>query len=89
VRRLRTLTFGLLTPFYLFALARSFPYPLLSRACRHHLFSSGQDCHQNGWRLSVTKFFGSPNKEAMYTTLLMSTGLTFGTISSLFGCRME
>jgi Kef-type K+ transport system membrane component KefB len=33
----------------------------------------------------VTKFFGSPNKEAMYTTLLMSTGLTFGTISSLFG----
>ncbi len=33
----------------------------------------------------VTKFYGSPNKEAMYTTLLMSTGLTFGTISSLFG----
>ena len=33
----------------------------------------------------VTGFFGSPNKEAMYTTLLMSTGLTFGTISSLFG----
>ena len=33
----------------------------------------------------VTKFFKSPNKEAMYTTLLMSTGLTFGTISSLFG----
>jgi glutathione-regulated potassium-efflux system ancillary protein KefC len=33
----------------------------------------------------VTKFFGSPNKEAMHTTLLMSTVLTFGTISSLFG----
>src|SRR5258708_36659357 len=33
----------------------------------------------------VTKSFGSPNKEARYTTLLMSTGLTFGTISSLFG----
>jgi sodium/hydrogen exchanger family protein len=33
----------------------------------------------------VTKLFGAPNKEAMYTTLLMSTGLTFGTISSLFG----
>jgi Kef-type K+ transport system membrane component KefB len=42
----------------------------------------------------VTKFagvypaalgFGAPRKEAMYTTLLMSTGLTFGTISSLFG----
>jgi len=33
----------------------------------------------------VTKVYGSPNKEAMYTTLLMSTGLTFGTISALFG----
>jgi Kef-type K+ transport system membrane component KefB len=33
----------------------------------------------------VTKFFKSPKKEAMYTTLLMSTGLTFGSISALFG----
>src|SRR5437764_365884 len=29
--------------------------------------------------------FSSPHREAMYTTLLMSTGLTFGTISALFG----
>ena len=33
----------------------------------------------------VTRAFGSPHKDVMYTTLLMSTGLTFGTISSLFG----
>ncbi len=33
----------------------------------------------------ITKVFGSPQTEAMYTTLLMSTGLTFGTISALFG----
>jgi glutathione-regulated potassium-efflux system ancillary protein KefC len=33
----------------------------------------------------VTIAFGTPRKEATYTTLLMSTGLTFGTISSLFG----
>jgi glutathione-regulated potassium-efflux system ancillary protein KefC len=33
----------------------------------------------------VTKAFGSPPKDGMYTTLMMSTGLTFGTISSLFG----
>jgi glutathione-regulated potassium-efflux system ancillary protein KefC len=33
----------------------------------------------------VTNLFGSAQKEAMYTTLLMSTGLTFGTISALFG----
>jgi Kef-type K+ transport system membrane component KefB len=29
--------------------------------------------------------FGFGKKEGMYTTLLMSTGLTFGTISALFG----
>jgi Kef-type K+ transport system membrane component KefB len=33
----------------------------------------------------VTRGFGQPKQEGMYTTLLMSTGLTFGTISSLFG----
>jgi Kef-type K+ transport system membrane component KefB len=33
----------------------------------------------------VARVFGSPNKVSVYTTLLMSTGLTFGTISSLFG----
>jgi Kef-type K+ transport system membrane component KefB len=33
----------------------------------------------------VTKAFGSPTMEGMYTTLLMSTGLTFGSISALFG----
>jgi Kef-type K+ transport system membrane component KefB len=33
----------------------------------------------------VTRLFAAPDREAMYTTLLMSTGLTFGTISSLFG----
>ena len=33
----------------------------------------------------VTRFYESPRQEALYTTLLMSTGLTFGTISALFG----
>jgi Kef-type K+ transport system membrane component KefB len=33
----------------------------------------------------VTRVFRAPKKEAMYTTLLMSTGLTFGSISALFG----
>ena len=33
----------------------------------------------------VTKLFGAPFKEGMYTTLLMSTGLTFGTICALYG----
>ncbi len=33
----------------------------------------------------VARSFAAGAKEGMYTTLLMSTGLTFGTISSLFG----
>jgi len=33
----------------------------------------------------LTKIFSFAKKEGMYTTLLMSTGLTFGTISALFG----
>ncbi|MGQ9638543.1 MAG: cation:proton antiporter [Thermodesulfobacteriota bacterium] len=33
----------------------------------------------------LTKIFRFSNIEGMYTTMLMSTGLTFGTISALFG----
>ncbi len=33
----------------------------------------------------VARSFGSPHRDGMYTTLLTSTGLTLGTISSLFG----
>jgi len=33
----------------------------------------------------LTAVFRMPTREATYTTLLMSTGLTFGTISALFG----
>ena len=35
--------------------------------------------------LPLTKAFRFEANEGMYTTLLMSTGLTFGTISALFG----
>ena len=33
----------------------------------------------------VTRLFGFGPRESNYTTLLMSTGLTFGTICALFG----
>ena len=35
----------------------------------------------------MTRFFGFGLREGNYTTLLMSTGLTFGTISALFGLK--
>lgn len=35
--------------------------------------------------LPLTRFYEFDGREGMFTTLLMSTGLTFGTISALFG----
>jgi Kef-type K+ transport system membrane component KefB len=35
--------------------------------------------------LPLTRFYQFEGREGMFTTLLMSTGLTFGTISALFG----
>jgi Kef-type K+ transport system membrane component KefB len=86
VRRLRTLTFGLLTPFYFIragayvsvqALVPGFGVLIVLLAAKMATKFVGV--------YPITKFFKSPPKEAMYTTLLMSTGLTFGSISALFG----
>ena len=35
--------------------------------------------------LPLTRYFKFEPREGMYTTLMMSTGLTFGSISTLFG----
>jgi Kef-type K+ transport system membrane component KefB len=35
--------------------------------------------------LPLTRYFNFERREGMYTTLMMSTGLTFGSISALFG----
>jgi Kef-type K+ transport system membrane component KefB len=35
--------------------------------------------------LPTARALGYPRKERLYTTMMMSTGLTFGTISALFG----
>src|SRR5271168_379339 len=86
VRRLRTLTFGLLTPFYFIRAGSFVSIPALVAAPAAFVFFF---LVKIGTKIvgvyPVTKLFKAPNKEAMYTTLLMSTGLTFGTISSLFG----
>jgi glutathione-regulated potassium-efflux system ancillary protein KefC len=86
VRRLRTLTFGLLTPFYFIRAGSFVSIPALVAAPAALVFFF---LVKVGTKIvgvyPVTKLYKSPNPEAMYTTLLMSTGLTFGTISSLFG----
>jgi glutathione-regulated potassium-efflux system ancillary protein KefC len=86
IRRLRTLTFGLLTPFYFIRAGSFVSIPALIAAPAAFLFFlTIKVATKIVGVYPVTKLFGYPNREAMYTTLLMSTGLTFGTISALFG----
>jgi glutathione-regulated potassium-efflux system ancillary protein KefC len=86
IRRLRTLTFGLLTPFY-FIRAGSFvsvralvAAPLVFLV----LFGAKMVSKMVGLYPTV-KSFKYQREEGLYYTLMMSTGLTFGTISALFG----
>jgi glutathione-regulated potassium-efflux system ancillary protein KefC len=86
IRRLRTLALGLLTPFYFIRAGSFVSIPALVAAPVAFLvLLMGKMVTKFVGVYPVTKVFGSPQKEAMYTTLLMSTGLTFGTISALFG----
>jgi glutathione-regulated potassium-efflux system ancillary protein KefC len=86
VRRLRTLTFGLLTPFYFIRAGSLVSLPALVAAplAFFALLLTKMATKMAGV-YPVTRAYGSPKQEGMYTTLLMSTGLTFGTISALFG----
>jgi len=86
IRRLRTLTFGLLTPFYFIRAGSFVSIPdLVAAPAAFVLFLLVKVGTKIVGVYPVTKLFGAPNQEAIYTTLLMSTGLTFGTISALFG----
>jgi glutathione-regulated potassium-efflux system ancillary protein KefC len=86
VRRLRTLTFGLLTPFYFIRAGSYVSLPALVAAPVTFLvLLSAKMVTKVLGVYPVTRMFGSPRMEGTYTTLLMSTGLTFGSISALFG----
>src|SRR6516165_1905796 len=86
IRRLRTLALGLLTPFYFIRAGSFVSIPELVAAPAAFVFMLVVKVFSKIVGVyPVTKVYKAPNKEAMYTTLLMSTGLTFGTISALFG----
>jgi len=86
VRRLRTLTFGLLTPFYFIRAGSFVSIPALVAAPGAFvLFLVVKIASKFIGVYPAARVFRAPHREAMYTTLLMSTGLTFGTISALFG----
>lgn len=86
IRRLRTLCFGFLTPFYFIRAGSFVSVPALIAAPAAFLVMLGVKLLTKVVGVyPITRSFGSPHRDGMYTTLMMSTGLTFGTISSLFG----
>jgi glutathione-regulated potassium-efflux system ancillary protein KefC len=86
VRRLRTLTFGLLTPFYFIRAGSFVSVPVLVAAPLVFLALFGAKMFSKIVGLYPTvKSFKYQREEGLYYTLMMSTGLTFGTISALFG----
>jgi len=86
VRRLRTLTFGLLTPFY-FIRAGSFVSvsALIAAPLIFVALFGAKTLTKIVALLPTVKAFKYQAQEGVYYTLMMSTGLTFGTISALFG----
>lgn len=86
VRRLRTLTVGFLTPFY-FIRAGSLVSitALLERPIIFFVLFAGKVISKIFGLYPVIGIFRKEQREKWYYTLLMSTGLTFGTISALYG----
>lgn len=86
VRRLRTLTFGLLTPFYFIRAGSFVSVPaLIAAPLAFVLLLAAKMVTKFVGVYPLTRLFGSSRADGLYTTMLMSTGLTFGSISALFG----
>jgi len=86
VKRMRTLTIGFLTPFYFLRAGTLVSIPALISAPVVFLFLfSGKVISKIFGLYPVIGRFRKERKETWYYTLMMSTGLTFGTISALYG----
>jgi Kef-type K+ transport system membrane component KefB len=88
VHRMRTIAFTIFTPFYFIKAGLFVSIPALWAALGVIVVLLGLKLSTKFigvWPL--TRLFHMRRREANYTTLLMSTGLTFGTISALFGLQ--
>lgn len=87
IRRLRTLTIGFLTPFYFLraGFLMSIPAVVAGPLVFLVLFSAKVISKIFGLYPAIKSFRRNHVKETWYYTLMMSTGLTFGTISALYG----
>jgi Kef-type K+ transport system membrane component KefB len=86
MHRVRVIAFTILTPFY-FLKAGSLVRAdvLVASAGLILIYLAVKMISKFVGILPLTRFFRFDRREGMYTTLLMSTGLTFGSISALFG----
>jgi len=84
--RMRAICFAFLTPFY-FLKAGSLieARALITGAGLIGLFLAVKMATKFLGILPLTRYFNFVPREGMYTTMMMSTGLTFGSISALFG----
>jgi len=86
VHRLRTLTVGFLTPFYFLRAGTLVSLPaLFSAPLVLFVLLGGKVASKIFGLLPIVGMFRKERNERWYYTLLMSTGLTFGTISALYG----
>jgi Kef-type K+ transport system membrane component KefB len=83
--RMRAICFAFLTPFY-FLKAGSLieVHALLAGAGLIAAFLAMKMVTKFVGILPLTRYFNFDRREGMYTTLMMSTGLTFGSISQVF-----
>jgi Kef-type K+ transport system membrane component KefB len=86
MHRVRVIAFTILTPFY-FLKAGSLVRAdvLVTSAGLILIYLAVKMVTKFAGILPLTRIFRFDPREGMYTTLLMSTGLTFGSISALFG----
>ena len=86
IRRLRTLTIGFLTPFYFLRAGTLVSLPaVIAAPAVFLLLLSGKVLTKIFGLYPVVGIYRRERNERWYYTLLMSTGLTFGTISALYG----
>jgi len=84
--RLRMIAFTILTPFYFLKAGSLVKFDtVLAAAGLIAVFLAVKMVTKFAGIWPLTRAFGFEHREGMYTTLMMSTGLTFGTISALFG----
>jgi Kef-type K+ transport system membrane component KefB len=86
VHRMRAIAFSLLTPFYFIKAGLFVSLPAVAAgAGLIGVFLLAKLAAKSAGVWPMAKAFGMRTHETNYTTLLMSTGLTFGTISALYG----